>query len=73
MVEVPRHLHKPDGVSKMVYTQDELAAALREGWLIDPNVRAAAIPDPALEDEGDVEDGTDPAEGKRKPGRPRKV
>lgn len=35
--ELPRHLHQADGVSKVVSTPDDCDAALRAGWVIDPN------------------------------------
>lgn len=36
--EVPRHVHKADGVSKMVQTAADLETAFSEGWVIDPNM-----------------------------------
>lgn len=35
--EVPRHVHKADGVWKRVETAEDLDAAFKDGWVIDPN------------------------------------
>lgn len=46
-LEVPRHVHKKDGTSKVVHDGDELDAAVAAGWLIDPNQQAVVLTDAA--------------------------
>lgn len=36
-LEVPRHVHRPNGESRIVATHDDLETAVREGWFVDPN------------------------------------
>lgn len=40
-LDVPRHVHKTDGTWKRVENHAELAAAVAEGWLVDPNAGTA--------------------------------
>lgn len=71
-VAVPRHVHKRGGRSQIVWTADELATALAEGWGLDPN---ALPPEPEPEPEPDADLEPEPATEDtpaRKRGRPRK-
>jgi len=36
-LEIPRHVHRRDGTSKIVSDVAELRTAEAEGWLVDPN------------------------------------
>lgn len=36
-LEIPRHVHKRDGSSRIVADETELRAAVADGWLVDPN------------------------------------
>lgn len=36
-LDVPRHVHRPNGESRIVATHDDLETAVREGWFVDPN------------------------------------
>lgn len=66
-IEVPRHVHRRNGTWIRVETHADLAAALEEGWLINPNEPPAAEAVEAAPETADPEPVTKP-----KRGRPRK-
>jgi hypothetical protein len=81
-LELPRHVHKPGRQWLIVHTPEDLAAALKDGWSVDPQVSVLPVPTgivltdaPAVPFPDGLDDlNEDPdAPVKRGPGRPKLV
>jgi hypothetical protein len=60
--EYPRDLHKADGLTKRVNSDDEKSAALADGWQLQPVVNGVVID---FDEETPAEDAK--PKGKKKP------